>query len=295
MKFAEPFAPDLVLVNYIPDDFNRVNYFSQDLIRESEQDMLTFAPDQSFLRPETIAVDGPTRWESLWPLVNIRGEQVQLPLTNLLAEGVKDYDDPLTFPGAIIGACLLVKDPEAIDTPEKLKAIKSEIARRYLRSRIWRSWRSFAVLQATRQPISFNGEGGTLPRPFSDDDKVTHAVQAMDAIVKRAAAALFLRNPLHPGLHRVSAGQPLPTTRLTVNNSEFKYTDMVRERRPGYRLVDMQEYLPDADLKESYTWYNLPHDGHWSNKGVDVYAEALHRMLQERLRDATPATEKQPF
>lgn len=51
----------------------------------------------------------------------------------------------------------------------------------------------------------------------------------------------------------------------------------------SFTLYPMEHWMPvHRDLKEIIDWYNLPHDGHWSNKGADLYAKAMYRVIRNK-------------
>ena len=222
VEFAEPFKPDLVLVNYILQDFPRTD------TGVNLQDL----PERSSFLPETVAHLQPSELKPSWGLVDIRGEKVQLPLLNFKPDQIKMHRDPLSCAEAYVGPYLLVRDPAAISTPEKLKAIKSEIAGRYLSSRIWLSSRPLAILLAMKRPISFNVEDSYLSQmngmqSTSDEWKVENAAQAMDIIAKKSGLDTFLAKSI-ARVHDES------------KSIRLKWGTMIRQRRPDYAVVDMQ-------------------------------------------------------
>ena len=52
------------------------------------------------------------------------------------------------------------------------------------------------------------------------------------------------------------------------------------------KVVRMEQYMPYEKGEEEWRhWYNLPHDGHWSNYGAQLYGEAVYRVIREKLLD----------
>ncbi len=41
-------------------------------------------------------------------------------------------------------------------------------------------------------------------------------------------------------------------------------------------------------------WFNLPHDGHFSNYGVEIYAAAVQRAIGEQLAPTTDGQQSVP-
>ncbi len=53
-------------------------------------------------------------------------------------------------------------------------------------------------------------------------------------------------------------------------------------------IVRMERYLPvQRGAEDIYKWFNLPHDGHWSNYGATLYSAAVHAALLEHLSGMT--------
>jgi len=58
---------------------------------------------------------------------------------------------------------------------------------------------------------------------------------------------------------------------------------------PWLSVKLMREYLPkDKSKEEMYAWFCLPHDGHMSDKGGEVYSLATARVIEEVLGGGKP-------
>jgi tetratricopeptide (TPR) repeat protein len=111
---------------------------------------------------------------------------------------------------------------------------------------------------------------------------------ATDDSIARAVTALEYIRRLHPRLvlAHVPTFDYLSEGYLTETLERFEsaaaaagFTSERTDRR-------MPIHFDRAVIKR---WFNLPHDGHWSDQGADWYAAALHRLLREQLLSDTLA------
>jgi hypothetical protein len=67
-----------------------------------------------------------------------------------------------------------------------------------------------------------------------------------------------------------------------VGQGKQDYTRLLEERAPDLKIVRMEKHMPtERGRDDVYKWFNLPHDGHFSNYGVEIYAAAVQRALHE--------------
>lgn len=79
---------------------------------------------------------------------------------------------------------------------------------------------------------------------------------------------LILTTPMHHEL--VSRDQPL------------RYTSLLVDEMEEHKIVDMRRYIPVLDEKSEYaSWFNFPHDAHFSDRGSEIYARAVAAVVTE--------------
>jgi hypothetical protein len=72
---------------------------------------------------------------------------------------------------------------------------------------------------------------------------------------------------------------------------DYHVTRALMERRPSLDVTIMHKRLDwQGDAARVRRWYNLPYDGHMSEIGGAIYAEAMARLLMEKLTDS-PASD----
>lgn len=252
LNHAKFFSPDLVIVNYIEDDFLRergVDYLASRAVWQRS----SYEP---IVRPShpAVAIDGAS--------VHIYG---------IDEEQLKAAKDPLRIPAAVIGNEFIVPDEELALDGKRIQKIKSDLARRYVTARLWRSWHPYSLYRALGQSVSLNYNQRHHSNLFgSDQEAIAHAEQALDALLAESSLQnmLLIRNPLYDDVTGVS---------------DLRFTKQLTADRPELEMVRMEPFLPtDVPASDKFKWYNLPHDGHWSNRGAVVYAQAIQKMLTQR-------------
>lgn len=249
VEHAQIFQPDLVIVNYIEEDFVREpGRTAQTVVERCERNSLT--PN--------------TTWNAK---VEIDGVSVRVIGAN--KQEITRYANPLDCPGVSPTVEFTTSDERLAFDKEHMQAVKARVAADYLRTRLWRSWRPHALYRALGQPLTFSSYSHFIAsKCFSvENDALTHATECIDLIASRHPQLVLLRNPVHADLEAAC---------------DLRYTERLRASRPHLHVVDMRHFLPaDASPEEQYGWYNLPHDGHWSNAGAEIYAAAVHVMLSQ--------------
>lgn len=161
---------------------------------------------------------------------------------------------------------LRVDDDVALD-PSRLQAAKLILSRGILGGEIWRSSRSYALDAARGLPfrLTDNDPFATTETP---EQMVRRSAASIARLRRTAPEALFLYNPTVTELLE-------RTHRPALAESLRQVADLP--------LVWMGERLPQAPATEIQSWFNLPHDTHFSNRGAEVYgfhaAEAIARRL----------------
>lgn len=245
--FASAYAPDLVIVNYIEDDFPR----------EGNTNLLLDVPSPETEFPVPKAF-----------FAQVQEAKIQI-VGNITPELYRAYADPLQIPGASPAFFFVVEDDTVTFDAEKIASIKRETANRYLSARVWRSSRPHLLYRALGQPFSLSYTDSMFASLSHDvGDQVEHALQGIRDIQSRHPRVILLRNPLIQDLDgRVSLQEA---------------TRLLEQRAPDIKIVRMEKYMPiENGRKDIYKWFNLPHDGHFSNYGVAIYAQAVHAMISE--------------
>lgn len=71
---------------------------------------------------------------------------------------------------------------------------------------------------------------------------------------------------------------------LIDRDLKFKKSEQLKEMLPEARIADMREFmLNTSDKLEVDSWFNLPHDAHYSDRGGEVYARALAGYIVKEL------------
>lgn len=252
VRYGEQFSPDLLVVNYIEDDFVREpDINANDHIKSAEN----FRRQDMQGKAAKVA----------------SSHTIQIGEAEIIVHGGRrgqhaDIRDPTITPSRLF---IIPDDKVALDK-ERVGAIKAEIAATLLRYRLWCTPYPFALarLFGREFTLEYNRYLESIRNP-SNDASVTQAASFIAALHKRHPKVLCIQNPLQWEL---------------VPFKEPTLTRLLREKLPEATIVEMAEYLPtekgDAEIT---SWYNLPFDGHWSNKGAEVYAAAIHRAFQRLL------------
>jgi tetratricopeptide (TPR) repeat protein len=107
-----------------------------------------------------------------------------------------------------------------------------------------------------------------------------------DESIARAVKALEYIRRLHPRvlLVHVPTFEYLSEGYLTETLEQFESAAAAA----GFTSERTDRRMPiHLDTSVIRRWFNLPHDGHWSDQGADLYAGAVHRLLQDRLLSST--------
>lgn len=165
--------------------------------------------------------------------------------------------------------------PKLAHRPDRLKKIKQDIAQEYLQGQLWRSFFPYGFMQVIGKPVTLHHwrhpELFHVP-DLSMDEMLATAIESLREI--RAAHAKVLVT-LHPVFWDVF---PKPV--------DYRLTTLMTSQDPSLNVVIMRDRMPfGRGEKEAYTWYNLPYDGHMSNKGGALYAQILGEVIKERIAE----------
>ena len=172
----------------------------------------------------------------------------------------------------------LVLPPDLAANPDKVRAIKRTIVKRYLRGKLVSSLYPYCwdlvrgkmpSVNELRHPEWFgNGhKSWTLTEPQM-------VQQAVDNL--RAIRDLFPGKVLLATLH--------PTYDDLTGKPSEKLTGSIRAAVPDIPFKLMREYLPQGrPAEEMHAWYCLPNDGHMNDTGGELYARAMERVVHDAL------------
>lgn len=173
----------------------------------------------------------------------------------------------------------LVLPPSLATDPGKVRKIKQEIVKRYLRSQLITSLYPYSwdlvrgkmpSVTDLRHPEWFT-RGSSTNRTLTEPEMIQQAVNSLRGIQE-----------LYPGKIVLATLNPTYED-LTWHPSE----DMTRKLTsaiPGFPFKYMRQYLPqERPADEVRAWFCLPHDGHMSDKGGEEYAGAMEKVIGEAL------------
>lgn len=169
--------------------------------------------------------------------------------------------------------------PDLATNPSKVRKIKQEVVRRFLRGQLVTSLYPYSwdlirgkmpSVTQLRHPEWFSGHS-SKNRTLTEPEMVQQAVDSLRGI-----------RDLYPGKILLATLNPTYDD-LTWHPSE-KLTNMIMAAYPSQSIRYMREYLPQGrPADEMRAWYCLPQDGHMSDKGGEEYARAMERVISEAL------------
>jgi|GEM_PF-2474146 len=70
--------------------------------------------------------------------------------------------------------------------------------------------------------------------------------------------------------------------------SDYRRTEMLSEKNPYFAPVIMRDLMPTHLGKEEIlSWFNIPHDAHYSDRGGEIYARKIASLISEKLTGRT--------
>ena len=274
---ARRFSPDLLITNFVLDDIARRHSDSFETVPDEPK---TPPPVSSWRMkiPPDLVVDG-----------------VEVILHCPYPPG-KRPANALADPKCGVNPVWYVPPRRVIDGAELAK-LKREVARRLLWSRVVLSLRPLALLELIGTPVIPRAQAAATETPttLAQPAPIMRSGRE-DEDVDIALRALRLNQRLHPN-------------HLVTHNPVFYYYP--RDKRPvlldrfltlvaqeGFDIVEMEDYMPVPRSEiERNRWFNLPHDGHWSDHGADLYGEAMREVIRKRIiaeRNAAPLANDNP-
>ena len=161
---------------------------------------------------------------------------------------------------------------------EAVRRIKTAVVRDYLRGQLWISPYPFGLMKALGYKVDLtafrNPEVFHIPE-LNESDMVAQARKHLRDILDDHPNVLITLNPIYTDF---APGDP------------YKKTQLLLASDPKMDIVIMRNFMPrDRGEEEIYRWYNLPHDGHFSDYGAGLYAKAMAGVVKRRiLRGSSP-------
>ena len=150
----------------------------------------------------------------------------------------------------------------------EIAEIKQTVARRRLFSTVLLSPRPLVLLEILGHPV--------IPRAQAAESTLTKQQQAQ---FDSALSALRSIRQNHPHLlltHNPHIWHTQPPTSLQVDEL------VAQLKRGGFDIVRMSEHMPwQPGSGETKSWYMF--NGHWNDKGAEVYGDAVARIIRRRL------------
>jgi hypothetical protein len=266
---ARRFSADLVVVNFILDDLRRRHGDAFTNI-----DPRPTFPAEPAVSEETVPLVMPPHMLIDEVGINFFGCSPPYELWNLACR---------------VSPLFVVPHGTQLDT-DRINRIKSQLGAEVFRYHVVTSKEPLLLLEVLGHPAVERLPAPNFLRRFlrqkhSAEDLMSDLVQTPAKeeedleIAERVAEfikaihheVMFTHNPSYWQL----TGQ-IPTPALVRLGEAFE--------RKGIELIRMEKYLPTGrGQRDWYGWYNLPHDGHWSDFGADIYADAVYKVVREKL------------
>ena len=268
--YAEKFKPDLVVLSFIDDDIRRIHGAPTAKDREIGKNVQwqQQVEDPNF----KINPMDHVRWP---PTIVIDGVRVHLVCQSL----PYSLDNKKCFPWEMFYA----DDAIAFDK-QKMLSVKKKLMRQIM-SRLWFSPYPLSYYAMLGYPPTLNYTA--LRQRFFDE------VLAPKTSAKTSAASLPAQDSVSLSTDAILNLKAEVKDLIVVYQPQYrqlakKTPDIglaeLREKLHPIQILDARAYLPlPATEDEITSWFNLPHDGHWSDKGARIYARAVARMVTEHV------------
>lgn len=156
---------------------------------------------------------------------------------------------------------------------EEVHAVKVDVARQFLLHRVLLSPRPLALLEVLGRSVIGPARAQIAPMGHSADagTDIQVGLRAIAFVRRLHQHVLVTHNPLQWHIDRTGRPAVLDTF-------------LARAKAAGHDVVQMEDHLPTHLGANEWTrWYMMPHDGHWSDYGGEVYGRAMYRVVRARL------------
>jgi hypothetical protein len=163
--------------------------------------------------------------------------------------------------------------PSLVADRDRVQKLKKQIVEDYIGKQLWTSLYPYGLMKALGYPVTLTNYRN--PDVFhmdlvDENEMVKEASQTLRQIINDHHNVLVTLNPLYSDIFPKA--------------DEYKRTRLLMDRNPDIKVVFMRDRLPiERGGKEVYRWYNLPHDGHMSDYGGEIYAKAMAGLIKERI------------
>ncbi len=254
-KSAEVLKPDMIVVNYVAAAFSVCNKCND-------------AADSPLKDKERALVSGEIP-------VDLDGLGKDVGYLKISCESL-----PIDFSNETCRHSFnLVLPPDLAMDPGKVRRIKQEIVKRYLRTQLVTTFYPYSYdlvrgkmpsVTDLRHPEWFSGSK-SKSRTLTEDEMIEQATDSLQAIQK-----------MYPGKIVIATLNP------TYDDLSWKpsedLSNKLKAAYPGLKLKFMRKYLPQGrSPEEMHSWYCLPNDGHMSEKGGEEYATGMEHVISDAL------------
>jgi hypothetical protein len=243
---AKRFSADFVVVN-----------FSIENVRQPSAGDFDIIPDEDF----AVSVEDRSA-PAKYPTVDY--EAGPFKLTLLCPSGPQSPSNPDCYVSPI---WVVPKGYRA--TSEEVAEAKRSVAWWRLSRTVLFSPKSLVISQLLGNPVTSQARAAPAPQE-SDDEHIAIALRAFRAIHRLHPRLLLAHNP-----HVWHNQSP---TRLAIDHL---ISAIEAERFDVVRMSDHMPVALGADDQEWAKWYMF--NGHWNDNGAEVYSEAMHQVIRDRL------------
>ncbi len=263
--YGKAFKPDLVIVNYTEGDYSRAP-----LVSKSQAPL------------EAGDVEYITEYALGKAIISLSCETKPITLRNPDCYFYRNF--PMIAPASII------------ENPEAINDIKERIIRDYLSIFAGISLYPYHTVAVINKYVKLDmyfkikARSTKRSRPpgeaeqanlLSDDEMIGVAKETLKYIRGEHSNVLILQMPLFWNFFPETMPGPMAAGEWSSR--------LVAE---GMQALDVRKFLPiGKDKNEVLSWYNLPHDGHMSDKGGRLYAKAVTRAIIEQLQQHRAVTD----
>jgi hypothetical protein len=163
-----------------------------------------------------------------------------------------------------------------------IKTVRLKLSSGFLWSKLWRSTYPYSISAAMGRPFVLDDRGfadifrplpsAEAPKPKLSEKAYSLAAAAIRRLRQTQKNLLILHDPTSGEL-LAGVARPDPAQRFA--------------REAARPVCYMADFLPQGENPETIkSWFNLPHDGHYNNRGATVYGESVARLLMRLLMAA---------
>lgn len=160
--------------------------------------------------------------------------------------------------------------PDYPVTAENLAEIKREVARRLLLHRALLTWQPLLLLEILGSPVIPRAQAAeaTKPAALDIDPRIATFIKGLEKLRRPFPNMRALHNPLY--WNKQADQGPLLQALVSAAKAN------------GFEIIEMDNLLPThLGEREWRQWYI--YDGHWSDRGAEVYGAAVARAIRNSI------------